>query len=61
MKHIQKIIENELKRMDTGERDIFRRTSLKTFEFLINDIEKRMTEFENKILDSALICICILR
>lgn len=54
MKHIQKIIENELKRMDTGERDVFRRTSLKTFEFLINDIDKRMTEFENKILDSAI-------
>lgn len=53
MKHIAKIIENELKHMSDEDRGIFRKASLKTFEILINDLEKKMNNFEEKILDSA--------
>ena len=51
MKHIKKIIENELKNLVEDDRILFRKTSLKTFEFLVNDLEERMKNFESKILD----------
>ena len=54
MKHIKKIIENELKNLVEDDRILFRKTSLKTFEFLVNDLEERMKNFESKILDSAI-------
>lgn len=54
MKHIKKIIENELKNLVEDDRMLFRKTSLKTFEFLVNDLEKRIEDFESKILDSAI-------
>ena len=54
MKHIKKIIENELKNLIEDDRMLFRKTSLKTFEFLVNDLEKRIEDFESKILDSAI-------
>lgn len=54
MKHIKKIIENELKNLVEDDRILFRKTSLKTFEFLVNDLEERMENFESKILDSAI-------
>ncbi|MDU1911584.1 hypothetical protein [Fusobacterium sp.] len=54
MKHIKKIIENELKNLVEDDRMLFRKTSLKTFEFLVNDLEERMENFESKILDSAI-------
>lgn len=54
MKHIKKIIENELKNLIEDDRMLFRKTSLKTFEFLVSDLEKRIEDFESKILDSAI-------
>lgn len=54
MKHIKKIIENELKNLVEDDRMLFRKTSLKTFEFLVSDLEKRIEDFESKILDSAI-------
>lgn len=54
MKHIKKIIENELKNLEVDDRILFRKTSLKTFEYLVNNLEKRMEDFEAKILDSTI-------
>ena len=54
MKYIKKIIENELKNLIEDDRMLFRKTSLKTFEFLVSDLEKRIEDFESKILDSAI-------
>lgn len=54
MEHIKKIIENELKNLEVDDRILFRKTSLKTFEYLVNNLEKRMEDFEAKILDSTI-------
>lgn len=54
MEHIKKIIENELKNLEVDDRILFRKTSLKTFEYLVTNLEKRMEDFEAKILDSTI-------
>lgn len=54
MEHIKKIIENELKNLEVDDRILFRKTSLKTFEYLVNNLEKRMEDFEAKILDTTI-------
>ena len=52
MERLKKIIENELKDLEVNERNLFRITSLMTFDKLINNVEKRMNNFEKNIFIS---------
>ncbi len=52
MERLKKIIENELKDLEVNERNLFRITSLMTFDKLINNVEKRMNNFEKNILET---------
>ena len=54
MNTIDKIIENELKKLSYKERETFRGDILSTFNALYKNINERMTNFENKILDTSL-------
>lgn len=52
MERLKKVIENELKKLEADERNLFRITSLTTFDKLISTVEKRMDNFEKNILET---------
>lgn len=52
MERLKKVIENELKKLEADERNLFRITSLTTFDKLITSVEKRMNNFEKNILET---------
>ncbi|MGF6906262.1 hypothetical protein [Fusobacterium sp. PH5-44] len=54
MEQIKKIIDRELEKLNIDERQQFRGMVLNTFSVLYSDINNRMLNFENKILDSAI-------
>ena len=53
MKYLQNLIDNELKNMNAEERDTYRRTSLITFQTLVEELEDRKKEFEQRIFNSV--------
>lgn len=54
MNDIEKMLENELKRLTPEERGTLREDVLLTFNVLYQNINNRMTSFENKILDTSI-------
>lgn len=53
MEHILKVIENDLKTLNKDERDEFRKTILKSFMHITQGIEKKIINFEEKILETV--------
>lgn len=53
MKYLQNLIDNELKNMSEEERNIYRKTSLITFQRLIEELQDRNGKFEKRLLDSV--------
>ena len=53
MKYFQNLIDNELKNMSPEERESFRKTSLVTFQRLVEELDERKSEFEKRLFDSV--------
>lgn len=52
MEYLKKIINNELKEMNEEERNVFRKTSLLTFQNMVEEFQTRINYFEKKVIDS---------
>ncbi|MCP1223055.1 hypothetical protein [Sebaldella sp. S0638] len=53
MRYLQNLIDNELKNMNAEERETYRKTSLITFQMVVDELEDRKKEFERRIFNSV--------
>ena len=53
LRYLQNLIDNELKNMNAEERETYRKTSLITFQMVVDELEDRKKEFERRIFNSV--------